>query len=63
MGPFRKASKTRIPKKSGKVTCLTIQKAFKNTQVVEGRPLDFARIKTICHQTMKAQKEFDISYG
>ena len=29
MGPFRKFPKTRIPEKSGKVTCLTIQKAFK----------------------------------
>ena len=27
MGPFRKFLKTRIPEKSGKLTCLTIQKA------------------------------------
>ena len=31
MGPFRKFPKTRILEKSGKVTCLTIQKAFTNT--------------------------------
>ena len=31
MGPFSKFPKFRIPEKSGKVTCLTIQKAFTNT--------------------------------
>ena len=34
-GPFRKFSKTRIPEKSGKVTCLAIQKVFNNTHVFE----------------------------
>ena len=62
MGPFRKFQKTRIPEKSRKVTCLTIQKAFNNRQVFQWRPLDCTRIKTTCH-SIKAQEEFDISYG
>ena len=49
MGHFRKFSKTRIPKKSGKVTCLAIQKAFKNMHVFQRRSLDCTEIKTICH--------------
>ena len=43
MGPFRKFPKTRILEKSGKVTCLTIQKAFTNTQDFQRRPLDFTQ--------------------
>ena len=49
MGPSRKFSKTRIPEKSGKVTCLAIRKAFKNTHVFQRRPLDCTQIKIICH--------------
>ena len=48
MGPFR-FSKTRIPGKSGKVKSFTIQNAFKNKQVVQGRPLDCTRNKTISY--------------
>ena len=46
---LRTFSKTRIPEKSSKVTCLAIRKAFKNTQVFQRRTLDCTRIKTICH--------------
>ena len=49
MGPFRKFSKTRIPEKSRKVTCLAIWKAFKDRQAFQQRPLDCTQIKTICH--------------
>ena len=50
MGPFRKFPKTRIPEKSGKVTCLTIQKAFTNTQDFQRRPLDFTQT---CNLSLK----------
>ena len=49
MGPSRKFSKTRILEKSGKVTCLAIRKALKNTHVFQRRPLDCTQIKIICH--------------
>ena len=49
MGPPRKFSKTRIPEKSGKVTCLAIRKTFKNTYFFQWRPLDCTLIKIICH--------------
>ena len=49
MGPFRKFPKTRIPEKSGKVTCLTIQKDFTNTHVFQRRPLDCTRTKSTYH--------------
>ena len=49
MGPFSKFPKTRTPEKTGKVTCLTTQKAFTNTQGFQRRPMDFTRIKTACH--------------
>ena len=45
IGPSRKFSKTRIPKKSATVTCLTFKKAFNNTQVFQRRPLECTRIK------------------
>ena len=51
MGPFRKSPKTRNPEKSGKVTWLTIQKAFINTQVFQKRPLDCTEIKQLVIQT------------
>ena len=56
MGLFRKLSKTRIPEKSGKVTCLVTQKDFKNTQVLQWRPLDFTRFKTFFTQTTKTKR-------
>ena len=43
-GSFQKPESRKNLEKS-----LTIQKAFKNTQVVRGRPLDCTRIKAICH--------------
>ena len=45
MEPFWKFPKTRIPKKIGKVKCLTIQKAFTNTQVFQRRPLENLSLK------------------
>ena len=51
MGPLRKFPKTRIPEKSGKVTCWAIQKAFTNTQFFLKRPLDFTRTKQLVTQT------------
>ena len=49
MVPFRKFSKTRIPEKSRKVTCLAIWKDFKNRQIFQWRPLVCTWIITICH--------------
>ena len=46
-GTFQENLKSRIPAKSGNVTCLVIQKAFKNTQVFQRKLLDCTRIKTI----------------
>ena len=51
MEPSRKFPKTRIPEKSGKVTCLTIRKAFTNTQVFQRRPLDCTELKQLVTQT------------
>ena len=51
MGPFRKFPKTRIPEKSGKVTCLTIQKAFTNAQVFKGDHWIVPKLKQLVTQT------------
>ena len=51
MGPSRKFPKTRIPQNPGKVTCLTIQKAFTNTQVFQSKPLDCTELKLLVTQT------------
>ena len=62
IGRFRKFSKIGIAAKSGKVACLVVQKAFRNTRVFQRKPLDCTQIKSICHSNNQ-NTEFKISYG
>ena len=60
MGPFRKFSKTGIPEKSGRVTCLVIDKTLKHTQVIKRDHSIVLETKQFVTQTTKTQLEFNL---
>ena len=61
--PFGKFSKTEIAEKFGKVACLAIQKAFKNTQVFQQNSVAVPDSKQFVTETTKTLLKFKISYG